>query len=174
MWLAIELAKYLALLDFSRHELTRSASPAESRLPSSTGFSLPQHVAGRAFPALLSQWPNRPRDTRRNQATKPSAKASARAASTTSKASHSQLERPVPRSDIIETIRPKGEKISPIAGFKRIFSMKQVVELLKSVLKITLLSWLLYYVIRDSISPYMNSLACGVPCILDKIGRAHV
>jgi hypothetical protein len=32
-----------------------------------------------------------------------------------------------------ETIRPKGEKISPAAGFKRIFSMKQVVELLKSI-----------------------------------------
>jgi type III secretion protein U len=66
-----------------------------------------------------------------------------------------------------DTIMPSGEKISPAAGFKRIFSMKQVVELLKSVLKISLLSWLLYYVIRDSISPYMNALACGVPCILD-------
>lgn len=66
-----------------------------------------------------------------------------------------------------ESIMPKGENISPAAGFKRIFSMKQVVELLKSVLKISLLSWLLYYIIRDSISPYMNALACGVPCILD-------
>ncbi|WP_378940860.1 type III secretion system export apparatus subunit SctU [Mesorhizobium sp. ANAO-SY3R2] len=66
-----------------------------------------------------------------------------------------------------ETVMPKGEKISPAAGFKRIFSMKQVVELLKSVLKISILSTLLYFIIRDSISPYMNSLACGVPCILD-------
>ena len=66
-----------------------------------------------------------------------------------------------------ETIMPKGEKISPAAGFKRIFSMKQVIELIKSVLKISILSFLLYFIIRDAISPYMSSLDCGVPCILD-------
>lgn len=64
-----------------------------------------------------------------------------------------------------ETIRPKGEKISPFAGFKRIFSMKQVVELLKSVAKVLILSFLLYFIIRDAIAPYVNSLECGVPCI---------
>jgi type III secretion protein U len=67
----------------------------------------------------------------------------------------------------LESIKPKGEKISPAAGFKRIFSMKQIVELLKSVTKIIVLSVLLYFVIRNAISPYMNSLECGVPCILD-------
>lgn len=65
------------------------------------------------------------------------------------------------------TIMPKGEKISPASGFKRIFSMKQVVELLKSVLKIAVLSGLLYFIIRDAISPYVNSLECGLRCILD-------
>lgn len=64
-----------------------------------------------------------------------------------------------------ESITPKGEKLSPIAGFKRIFSMKQLVELLKSILKIVVLSVLLYFVVLDSISPYVNSLACGLPCI---------
>ncbi|MBC8129610.1 MAG: EscU/YscU/HrcU family type III secretion system export apparatus switch protein, partial [Rhizobiaceae bacterium] len=66
-----------------------------------------------------------------------------------------------------ESITPKLEKISPGAGFKRIFSMKQVVELLKSVLKIVILSFLLYFVVRDAIGPYLNSLDCGTPCILD-------
>jgi type III secretion protein U len=66
-----------------------------------------------------------------------------------------------------ESIMPKGEKISPAAGFKRIFSMKQVVELLKSIVKIVVLSALLYFIIRDAISPYVNSLECGLPCILD-------
>ena len=64
-----------------------------------------------------------------------------------------------------ETIKPKGEKISPASGFKRIFSMKQVVEFLKSVVKIAVLSFLLYLVIRNSISPYVNSLACGLSCV---------
>lgn len=37
-----------------------------------------------------------------------------------------------------ETIQPKLEKLDPIKGFKRIFSMRAIVELLKSILKISL------------------------------------
>lgn len=64
-----------------------------------------------------------------------------------------------------ESIAPKLEKISPAAGFKRIFSMKQVVDLLKSILKIGFLSVLLYFVVRDAIGPFMEALPCGMPCI---------
>jgi flagellar biosynthesis protein FlhB len=35
-----------------------------------------------------------------------------------------------------ESIQPKLEKINPISGFKRIFSMRSIVELMKSILKI--------------------------------------
>lgn len=66
-----------------------------------------------------------------------------------------------------ESIAPKLEKISPAAGFKRIFSMKQVIDLLKSILKIVFLSVLLYIVLRGAIGPFMNSLECGIPCIAD-------
>ncbi|MDO1583192.1 type III secretion system export apparatus subunit SctU [Rhizobium oryzicola] len=64
-----------------------------------------------------------------------------------------------------DSIMPKLEKISPAAGFKRIFSMNSVVELLKSNLKIIFLSILLYYVIRNAIGPFLNSLQCGIACI---------
>jgi type III secretion protein U len=63
-----------------------------------------------------------------------------------------------------ESLMPKLEKVSPGAGFKRIFSMKQVVEILKSLAKIVFLSTLLYFVIRDAIGPYIVSLPCGLPC----------
>ncbi|WP_294641450.1 type III secretion system export apparatus subunit SctU [uncultured Aureimonas sp.] len=66
-----------------------------------------------------------------------------------------------------ESIAPKLEKISPAAGFKRIFSMKQVVDLLKSVLKIAFLSVLLYHVLSGAIGPFMNALDCGLVCIGD-------
>lgn len=66
-----------------------------------------------------------------------------------------------------ESISPSLEKISPAAGFKRIFSMKQVVDLLKSILKIVFLSVLLYHVVRGAIGPYFNSLACGIPCLAE-------
>jgi type III secretion protein U len=67
----------------------------------------------------------------------------------------------------IEAIMPKGEKISPVSGFKRIFSMKQIVETLKSILKIVFLSTLLYFIIHDAIGNYIGSLACGMPCLIN-------
>jgi type III secretion protein U len=63
-----------------------------------------------------------------------------------------------------DNLKPKFEKISPGKGFKRIFSMKQVVELLKSVIKIIFLSTLLFFVIQEAIGSYIASLACGLPC----------
>lgn len=64
-----------------------------------------------------------------------------------------------------ESITPKLEKISITSGFKRIFSMKQVVELLKSVFKIVFLSFLLYFVMKDAIGPYISAITCDMPCI---------
>lgn len=64
-----------------------------------------------------------------------------------------------------DSITPKGERISPAAGFKRIVSMKSLVELLKTMAKIVVLTVLLYFVIRDAIAPYTNSLECGLACM---------
>jgi type III secretion protein U len=64
-----------------------------------------------------------------------------------------------------ENIMPKLEKIDPAKGVKRIFSMKQLVETLKSIFKIVFLSMLLYFVLRDSIQPYIQALPCGLPCL---------
>ncbi|MET3697969.1 flagellar biosynthetic protein FlhB [Bacillus oleivorans] len=46
-----------------------------------------------------------------------------------------------------ETIAFKLEKIDPIKGFKRIFSMRAIVELLKSILKITLIGLITFAVL---------------------------
>ncbi len=64
----------------------------------------------------------------------------------------------------MENLMPKLERVNPSEGFKRIFSMKQLVELLKSILKIIFLSILLFIVLRDSIGPYAYSLDCGLSC----------
>ncbi|WP_341367293.1 type III secretion system export apparatus subunit SctU [Yoonia sp. BS5-3] len=61
----------------------------------------------------------------------------------------------------------KLENISPMKGFKRIFSMKQLFEVFKSILKIVLLSVLLFIVVRDALGPYLNTVACGMVCIID-------
>ena len=65
----------------------------------------------------------------------------------------------------LESIMPKLDKVSPAAGFKRIFSMKQLVEMLKSIAKIVFLSILLYFVVRDAIGYFIAAVPCGLPCL---------
>ncbi|MTI85995.1 MAG: flagellar biosynthesis protein FlhB [Firmicutes bacterium] len=50
-----------------------------------------------------------------------------------------------------EVIKPKAEKINPVQGLKRIFSLKSLVELLKSVLKVVITATVVYLVIRSKI-----------------------
>jgi type III secretion protein U len=66
-----------------------------------------------------------------------------------------------------ESLAPSLERISPAAGFKRIFSMKQVVELIKSVLKIIFLSALLYLVLKEAVASYIYTLDCGLSCFVN-------
>ncbi|MFV0575296.1 MAG: flagellar biosynthesis protein FlhB [Vibrio sp.] len=47
-------------------------------------------------------------------------------------------------------IAPKFNKISPISGIKRIFSMNTIMEFLKSVLKITIIFAILYYMLSNN------------------------
>ncbi len=49
-------------------------------------------------------------------------------------------------------LKPKFDKINPIAGFKRLFSLKSVIEALKGLLKIIILLYFVYSGLRDLIS----------------------
>lgn len=51
----------------------------------------------------------------------------------------------------LEAAKPSLKKISPVEGVKRIFSLHNLVELLKSIVKILFLSVLLYAVIREAV-----------------------
>lgn len=64
-----------------------------------------------------------------------------------------------------EGIKPSLSKISPASGFKKIFSLKQLVETLKSILKIVFLTVLFWSAIRGSIQALMLSLSCGLTCM---------
>ena len=47
-----------------------------------------------------------------------------------------------------ETLKPNLNKINPIEGFKRVFSMKSLVEGLKAIFKFTLVSTVIYFVLK--------------------------
>ncbi|MGF1702732.1 flagellar biosynthesis protein FlhB [Photobacterium makurazakiensis] len=51
----------------------------------------------------------------------------------------------------LKPIQPKLNKISPLAGLKRLFSIKSLVELVKSILKITLISTVLYILLNNNL-----------------------
>jgi len=52
-----------------------------------------------------------------------------------------------------KALKPDISKLNPFNGFKRIFSMKTLLELVKSIIKITALGVILYVIIRDAIGP---------------------
>lgn len=72
-----------------------------------------------------------------------------------------------------ETLKPKFSKINPIEGFKRLFSLRSVIETLKGILKIVLLLWLVYSNLADMISEnhkYLyTDLAQGIEHMYDSI-----
>ena len=65
-----------------------------------------------------------------------------------------------------EPIKPKFSKISPLKGFKRLFSAKSLIETVKNLLKVTLLLILVY--------SSLSGMVQVVPFFLNEIGRAHV
>ena len=48
-----------------------------------------------------------------------------------------------------KVIRPKLSKLNPISGLKKLFSLKKIVDLLKNLVKLTLLIFLLYNMLKD-------------------------
>ena len=69
------------------------------------------------------------------------------------------------------TLKPDLKKLNPAQGIKKIFSMKNLFELLKSILKIAFLSVLIYLVIRDALPDLMKLPSCGLNCVLPVTGQ---
>jgi len=66
-----------------------------------------------------------------------------------------------------ESIKPKFNRISPLQGFKRLFSMRSVVEALKGLLKISVLLFIIYYYMKGMVDAFFRyiymdlGLACS-------------
>jgi len=70
----------------------------------------------------------------------------------------------------LESVKLDLKKISPVEGFKKIFSMKSLVELLKSIFKISFLSLLIYWVIKSNLNDIIRLPYCGSSCVFPFIG----
>ena len=70
-----------------------------------------------------------------------------------------------------DSITPKLEKLNPIEGFKKFFSLKQYVELAKSLIKITVVVWILIGVIKDEFRTVLLSQELGFWEIMNFTGN---
>lgn len=57
-----------------------------------------------------------------------------------------------------KSIRPKLSKLNPLKGIKNIFSLKSLVELLKNIIKISILFYLLYQIIKGDLIAISNTI----------------
>lgn len=57
-----------------------------------------------------------------------------------------------------KSIRPKWNRLNPLSGIKRLFSMKNAVELVKNSIKITLLLVLLYNILKQDLQPMASMI----------------
>jgi type III secretion protein U len=66
-----------------------------------------------------------------------------------------------------ETVKPKFDNVNPASGFKRVFSMRSVIEFLKALFKVAALAIAFIVVFRLGINAMMQAPACGLPCVYD-------
>lgn len=64
----------------------------------------------------------------------------------------------------LDPVMPKMERLNPAEGFKRLFAMRNLVELVKSVLKIALVSVAACLLIALSLQAMMEQPSCGLGC----------
>lgn len=71
-------------------------------------------------------------------------------------------------------LAPKLSKLNPISGFKRIFSKEKLIELLKSLVKLTLLGYLAYSALRDEFSSLFILFDLDLKAAIGLIGTVAI
>jgi type III secretion protein U len=61
-----------------------------------------------------------------------------------------------------KVLMPKGDRLNPISNAKQMFSMKNIVEFIKSVIKVVLLTAVIYFIIRDAIDDLVKIPPAGL------------
>ncbi|MDI3838915.1 SctU family type III secretion system export apparatus subunit PscU [Pseudomonas aeruginosa] len=65
----------------------------------------------------------------------------------------------------LDSVKPDLKKINPVEGAKKIFSIRSLVEFLKSTLKVALLSLLVWLTLQGNLASLLRIPACGLGCV---------
>jgi flagellar biosynthesis protein FlhB len=71
-----------------------------------------------------------------------------------------------------EAVAPKFDKIDPLKGFERIFSLRSVVELIKSILKMSVIGAIVWFTLKDEMDhliPLMDDSLMGILVYTGKV-----
>ncbi|AXM95550.1 type III secretion system export apparatus subunit SctU [Pseudomonas plecoglossicida] len=69
-----------------------------------------------------------------------------------------------------ESIKPDIKKINPIEGAKKIFSLKSLIEFFKSIIKVSLLTTLVWLTLESHLKSLMMLATCGIACVSPILG----
>ncbi len=72
----------------------------------------------------------------------------------------------------LETLKPQGKRINPLSGFKRMFSVRSVVELLKAILKILIVGWVAYSYLKSKANEVLTLMNLELLDTISFIGRS--
>lgn len=70
----------------------------------------------------------------------------------------------------LETLKPQGNRINPFSGFKRIFSLRSIVELVKSIIKISIVAGVAYSYLKSKSNEVVGLMNADLSDILSFIG----
>lgn len=65
-----------------------------------------------------------------------------------------------------EQVKPDPSKLNPIEKLKQMFSMKNLVELGKSLLKVTVLTWVIWHVLSNSMEAFVRAPLLGMEGVM--------
>ena len=71
----------------------------------------------------------------------------------------------------VESVMPKMDKLNPIQGMKNLFGKKQVVELLKSTAKLGITGYVVWGVVRDSMSLVVQTIQSDAQGLIKVLGE---
>jgi type III secretion protein U len=69
-----------------------------------------------------------------------------------------------------EAIKPSLDKLNPAKGVKKIFSLKNLLETLLSLVKVAVIAIVLLLVVRSAVGALVRAPACGVTCLESLLG----
>lgn len=70
----------------------------------------------------------------------------------------------------LETVKPDMEKVNPVKGVKNLFTLKNLIEMFKAMIKVGVLTWFIWYVCVENMRDILNLRSCGSSCILPLTG----